>query len=103
MIVVKPTVFTTKLTEEIYSILPFLDGIFQSAGVQCTITSWMDSKHAPTSKHYDGLAIDLRSYDLSSEVKHSIFETLKAELPEYLVLLENEGTDNEHFHIQIRR
>ncbi len=102
MISVKPTVFTTKLMPEIYSIFPYLDGIWQNAGQQCTLTSWMDSKHLPTSKHYQGLAIDLRSHDLVIPTKQEIFETLKGELTEYLILLEKENTPDEHFHIQIR-
>ena len=72
------------------------------------ITSANDSTHLPTSKHYLDEAIDLRSNNFQAESK-AMFRT---ELEKFLnlgspcpftVLLEDIGTSNEHFHVQVKK
>lgn len=58
-------------------------------------------KHGTGSHHYKGLAIDLRSKNLENRHKRVALVELKKRLgPEYQVILESMGTDNEHFHIE---
>lgn len=72
------------------------------AGRPTFITSARDSKHAERSKHYSGQAIDIRTKDLSHDVKHRLEEALKEELgKDYFVDLEAEGLPHEHIHIQL--
>ena len=67
----------------------------------CWITSIRDGVHSKESRHYIGEAFDCRSKSiLAGFSKKDVLEDLKNTLPGYVVLLENEGQDNEHFHIQ---
>lgn len=68
------------------------------------ITAGSDGTHMAGSKHYTGEAVDLRSKTLNSTVKSGFIAILRAELgPQFTVLLEGEGTPNEHLHVQVRR
>lgn len=69
------------------------------------ITSMNDSLHMSNSRHYMNEAIDLRSKNFKSQEDK---ETFRYELeltlgPFFTVILENEGTENEHFHIQVKK
>lgn len=69
------------------------------------ITSINDGTHKQDSRHYTNEAIDLRSKNFPSE---SLKLDFRRELEEFLgpkfrVLFENARTDNEHFHIQVRK
>jgi hypothetical protein len=70
------------------------------------ITSIADFKgHVVGSRHYTNEAVDVRSKNFNSREDKRIF---RAELemflgPFFRVLLENEGGDNEHFHIQVKK
>jgi hypothetical protein len=67
------------------------------------ITSGSDSTHMAGSKHYTGEAIDLRSKTLGP-LKGTLVATLRAELgTQFTVLLEQQGTPNEHIHCQVRK
>lgn len=81
-----------------------------------TITSIYDGTHLPDSRHYRGEAIDIRSKNFKSLADKTRF---RAELEGALnhhplasaqgvgdcfrVLMENGGTDNEHFHVQVKK
>lgn len=69
------------------------------------ITSGSDGTHLPTSKHYTGQALDVRSHTFASRAAKRRFQAawLAALGPGYTVLLEQEGTPNEHFHAQRRK
>lgn len=77
--------------------------IFAWKRKDCVITSLNDAKHKEGSKHYEGRAVDLRVKHLEPQMKKTVFVEIKTALqgcPDYLVLFEDEGTPNEHIHIQ---
>lgn len=70
------------------------------------VTSAWDSfdLHQDNSRHLTGDAFDIRSQDFTDPEKDDIHQELINQLgPDYTVLLEDRGTDNEHFHIQYNR
>jgi hypothetical protein len=66
------------------------------------ITSGNDGKHMKGSKHYTYAALDFRTKNFPTlESKRAFLWKLQAELgPDYDVLLEGLGTDNEHIHAE---
>ena len=67
----------------------------------CWITSIRDGVHSKDSRHYIGEAFDTRSKNIMASIaKKDVLEEIRNSLPGYVVLLENEGEDNEHFHVQ---
>ncbi len=75
-----------------------------------TVTSVNDSRHMAESRHYTDEAIDLRSKSfLSGQSKRAFAAALTLQLnshrsgSQFVVILEGEGTLNEHFHIQPRK
>lgn len=69
------------------------------------VTSGNDSTHGTGSRHYSDEAIDVRSHNFRSRMAKRYFrEWYERTLgPQFRVLLEGEGTDNEHFHAQVRK
>ena len=70
------------------------------------VTSVADGKHLPNSRHYKGEAIDLRSKNFTATTKLQFqreFENYlnKQGVTSYSILLEDLGTENEHFHVQV--
>lgn len=66
----------------------------------CTITSANDSKHSATSWHYKGFALDFRTHDFKGDKQELLHALREALGPEFDVLLEGEGTPNEHIHVE---
>ena len=65
------------------------------------VTSLKDGKHSVNSLHYSGLDVDIRSKHLTREESRKVFFALKNDLGiDFDVLLENEGTENEHLHVE---
>jgi hypothetical protein len=66
------------------------------------ITAGTNGKHIPTSKHYTYEALDVRSKNFPTIAdKHRFLDRVLARLGEgYQAFLEDEGTPNEHFHIE---
>jgi hypothetical protein len=69
------------------------------------ITSGNDSTHGANSRHYRDEAIDVRSKSFPSRASKLAFvKRLEAALGDrFRVLFENDGTENEHFHVQVRK
>lgn len=80
---------------------------------EITVTSINDSEHSklPKSRHYTDEAIDLRSHNFRDMQSKLYFrQRLEAMLnahPEhkfcFTVILEDTESENEHFHVQVRR
>ncbi len=66
-----------------------------------TVTALMDGHHMATSLHYVGLAVDIRSHDLTAEEIAQVTADLKKALGgDYDVIMEATGT-NAHYHIEV--
>ena len=66
----------------------------------CTVTSANDGKHSDNSLHYAGKALDFRTHDFIGD-KQNLLGVLRESLgSEFDVLLEAEGTPNEHVHLE---
>lgn len=72
------------------------------AGVRCVLTSAWSHTHGKGSFHHYGMAIDVRSKEIATTaLKMDVLARVKEVLgPEYDVLLEDLGGDNEHYHIE---
>lgn len=59
----------------------------------------------PTDPHYCGDAYDVRSKDLDEITKQQVLANLNNLLPrtQFYYFLEAAGTNNEHFHIQVKK
>lgn len=118
-IVCKEGVLLKRVTPALAWIFYVLDGFVRNNNwlpVELVITSIEDGKHAPNSRHYRGEAIDIRSKnflnrdlkrrfrsELESALNHHPLVTAKGVGDNFRVLLEVEGTPNEHFHVQVRK
>lgn len=109
---VKPGVVFKAFTPALVRILSALESIAVSdralvPGLPETlvITSANDGTHAPTSRHYRDEALDVRSKSFPNRACKDLFQrTLQSRLgPKFTVLFEADGTENEHFHIQVRK
>lgn len=68
------------------------------------VTSVNDSKHSTNSPHYRDVALDLRSHNVPEHRREDLRLQLAARLgPQFTVLLEDLGTPNEHFHLQVKK
>lgn len=97
-----------------FEILRALAEVSKTLGLDLTITSGTDGDHSGESDpHHLGAAYDVRSHDLinKQDVLTAIMEQLGQPSPssggyvtaKFFGWLEQAGTDNEHFHFQLRR
>lgn len=102
MLVTKSSVIFKGFTRELVEILDALTRISELYPYDIVITSAADGKHMKTSKHYTYQALDVRSKYFTKAEKQRFKDLLAAFLgKKYLVLLENEGQPNEHFHVEL--
>lgn len=112
-IVCKPTVVFKRFTPAAVWYLKVLDAICETGGEgvppQMVITSANDSVHMVGSRHYMDEAWDLRSHNFPAETRERFRKRLEAMLNshptepgKFLVIFEDPGTENEHFHSQVR-
>ena len=68
------------------------------------ITAVSDGEHSRNSRHYFGHAVDVRSKNFpNAEAKRVFLQRVLTRLGEgYWGLLEDEGTPNEHLHLEWR-
>jgi len=85
---------------ELVIALMICDAIYSDNDERLTVTSIVDGHHSRTSRHYLGMAADLRTNNIDETTTALISLEIKRQLPEFYVVLENEGTPNEHIHIQ---
>jgi hypothetical protein len=103
---VKDGVQFTKIAPGGFRILEAVSIVARKLGVDLTITSACDGTHSgPDDPHHRGEAYDIRTHDLAADIKPVILNALQALLPLacFFAFLEAPGTDNEHFHIQVRK
>lgn len=85
-----------------------LSAIDQTAKKLCdlVITSGCDGEHSgPNDPHHLGNAYDVRSHEFSQEQKDLILAQTMNYLgwDQFYGFLESPGTDNEHFHFQVKK
>lgn len=100
----KKGINTFGLKQEIICIFPVVDDVFKSTGIAyyksgAVITSGTDGKHtAKFSRHYIGMAIDLRIWQLTKSQQVKLCAKLRAALTkDYYVRLERD-----HIHISYK-
>lgn len=80
---VKDGVWTNVITFEAIRIIQEVSGAYERiVGRIPTITSWMDGKHIPNSRHFYGLALDFRTWGLTEEQKRLISAELYSRIGE---------------------
>ena len=78
-------------------ILPVIDFITsEKCGRTAIITSTTDGKHMSGSKHYKGLAVDLRTRDLSLDVQKSYYFSLSYALRKLCDVV----FESDHIHVE---
>lgn len=82
---------------EMFRLLPVIDMINRiTAGREVIITSTTDGKHKNGSLHFKGLAVDIRTRDLSDSTKSILGLRLKVALN----LLCDVVDESDHIHIE---
>jgi hypothetical protein len=71
--------------------------IFGKYGSPLVITSLVDGKHSPTSRHYVGLAVDFRIWYIETHEQQVTQELQKALGADYSVRLEED-----HIHVSFK-
>ena len=93
----------------LYGLYKFVRSRPDLCPAEVVITSINDSGHSKNSRHYKDEAVDLRSKNFAPSKKEPFRVALGVYLNtlcsdcQFTVLLEDLGTDNEHFHIQVRK
>jgi hypothetical protein len=83
---------------EVLLAIHIAEGIYKEKGYSLSITSINDSKHADTSRHYQGMAVDFRTRDFNGGVAKEITEELRKRLGRhYMVLFEYN-----HIHVSYK-
>lgn len=71
-----------------------------------TVSSACDGEHSgPADPHHSGNAYDIRSHDFTPDQKDSVLSGIMGILgwERFYGFLEDAGTDNEHFHFQVKK
>lgn len=94
--IAKASVRHNGLQPEITNILPEIERIWRKYGQEVVVTSAMDGTHMHNSKHYEGLAIDLRTRYFDKIDRLNAFYELKNALgSDYDVVMEIS-----HLHVE---
>jgi hypothetical protein len=103
----EPTVRVRGITLGLCRILTVLSEIASEmeSPKRIVITSINDGAHGAKSRHYSNEAIDVRSRNFGSHSSKVKFQRRMSRRlgAMFFVDLEHIGTDNEHFHIQVRK
>lgn len=98
MLMLKPGVRVSGLRPEILLAVVVAERAYEAMGVDCVITACVDGKHSPSSLHYAGAAVDLRTRDVPTEQRAALAARLRACLGEdHDVILEAD-----HIHIEFQ-
>jgi hypothetical protein len=99
----KQGVRLTDLCPQIVLAIFIVESILVSFGcLECVVTSLNDGKHSANSWHYKGRAVDFRTkFEIlngrETELRDRVREALG---PDFDVVMEGVGTDNEHLHVE---
>ena len=95
------TIGFQSLKPQLVLALLVVDQVMKQFGKEAMITSINDAKHAVTSLHYDGGAVDLRSkwFDEPEAVLQTCLMAL-GNNPDFDMIFEAKGEDWEHFHLE---
>ncbi len=98
---IKPGVFGD-LQPEMDPVMPTVSSIWSAHGLGIpTITSIQDGDHAADSKHYVGLAVDIRLNDIDPDLHETLSGEVQSALgSQFWILHEYHGTASDHLHIQ---
>lgn len=103
MISLKQGVKLTDMTPQCVLAAMVVDQVLTSMGIpMCVLTSVNDGKHSPQSWHYHGRAVDVRTkYPELNGREMELRDKVAAALgPNFDVVMEAIGTDNEHLHVE---
>jgi hypothetical protein len=106
VVTVKPGVLFTVIAPGGFRILEAVTSVARGVGLDLCITSACDGTHSgPNDPHHRGEAYDVRSHDFTAPQKATILAALETQLAleQFYFFLESPGTDNEHFHIQVKK
>ena len=106
VVTAKPGVQFTVISPGGFRILAAIDDTCQKLGLDLVITSACDGEHSgPNDPHHRGEAYDVRSHGFTEEDKDEILASLIDILGQdhFYAFLESPGTENEHFHIQVKK
>jgi len=93
---IKPGVRLIGLQPQIVLAYVICEPILKAHGQPAVITSLCDGRHSRQSRHYIGMAMDLRTRDLEANDKRKVADLIADALgDEYFVLLEDT-----HLHLQ---
>lgn len=102
-LIIKPGVSVLGLKPEILIGLRVAEGVLDMYGYDTILTSGTQEKHGDYSRHYLGMAVDIRSKHIAHEKKDEIFAKITARLgDEFKAIWESKGTSIEHFHISYK-
>lgn len=93
---IKPGVDVKGIKPEIVIAMMVANDAYRQYGINLTITAALDGKHMENSKHYEGLAIDLRTRNVPPEILPVVLDTIRRNLGrQYDVAMESD-----HIHIE---
>lgn len=96
MIAVKPGV-----QPRLVHLMAAVANVSERLNLTLTVTSAMDSIHAPDSLHYALRAVDLRTHGLTEAQVSTVMGQIKADMgPTCDVIWEGRGTPNSHLHVE---
>jgi hypothetical protein len=97
---IKPGVFGT-LKDVMHPALDAVQQVWAVYGLTPVITSIEDGVHSANSKHYDGLAFDIRLNDIDPGIHASLARGVELKIGgAYDVVHESHGTANDHLHVE---
>jgi hypothetical protein len=106
VVTTKEGVLFQKIAPAGFRILSAIDQVAETLSTDLVITSGTDGTHSgPDDPHHRGEAYDVRSRGFSPDLKQQILDGIMRRLgfDRFYGFLEAEGTDNEHFHFQVRK
>jgi len=73
--------------------------VYAKHNIDMWVTSVADGSHGKYSRHYQGMAWDMRVWNIPSDaIRHQIFDELKQALGESFMLLD----EKDHFHASFK-